>query len=87
VRSADRNAPRTVDVDISIFGCRVVEDPEAELVIPDPEILTRAHVAVPLADLAPDLPHPVTGERLADIAARLESASSLRVHPRLRLDP
>ena len=71
-RTADRNAPRTIDVDISLIGERVFEDRSAGILIPDPEILTRAHVAVPLADVAPERLHPVSGERLREIAARLD---------------
>jgi 7,8-dihydro-6-hydroxymethylpterin-pyrophosphokinase len=44
-------------------------DPEFPL--PDPDILTRGHLAVPLAELAPDFCHPITGEALGAIAARL----------------
>jgi len=85
-RSADRNAPRSIDVDISLFGQQVVEDQEVGLQIPDPEILTRAHVAVPLADLAPNWVHPVTGRRLVEIAARF-AGEDLRVFSGLVLWP
>lgn len=77
VRSADRNAPRTIDLDIAYYGDRVVLEPD--LVIPDPEVLTRAHVALPLADVAGDWVHPGTGETLAVIAARLAPGSDIRV--------
>ncbi|RMG36368.1 MAG: hypothetical protein D6725_10735 [Planctomycetota bacterium] len=43
--------------------------------IPDPDILVRPFVALPLAELAPSLIHPITGETLATIAARLAPAS------------
>lgn len=70
-RSADRNAPRTIDLDIALYGGTIVEDCSAGLDIPDPEILTSAHIALPLADLEPDMPHPVTGQPLREIAAKL----------------
>ena len=70
VRSDDRNAPRTIDVDISLYGQRVVREIEEHLEIPDPEILTRAHVAIPLADVAPTTVHPVVGLTLEEIARR-----------------
>ena len=44
--------------------------------VPDPDILRYAHVAVPLAEIAPDLCHPVSGEQLADIAHRLATEAS-----------
>jgi 2-amino-4-hydroxy-6-hydroxymethyldihydropteridine diphosphokinase len=69
VRTADKNAPRTIDADIALFNDGVFELGKRR--IPDPDIVRFPHVAVPLADIAPDLLHPETGERLADIAARL----------------
>ena len=84
IRSADRNAPRTIDLDISLFGSRVVEQPGLQ--IPDPEIVSRAHVAVPLADLAPEFVHPVEGLTLAEIASGLRG-HGVRVRPELDLWP
>jgi len=70
VRTADKNAPRTIDADITMFNDDVfLMDPEHP--IPDPELLKRPHVAVPIADLDPEYLHPETGERLADVAGRL----------------
>lgn len=73
-RTEDRNAPRPVDLDIALHGDGVLDSEALGLTIPDPEILTRAHVALPLADLAPERRHPVTGETLSAIAARLLEA-------------
>jgi 2-amino-4-hydroxy-6-hydroxymethyldihydropteridine diphosphokinase len=74
VRQTDPNAPRTIDADIILYGDFVGEyeggDGRARP-LPDPDLLKFPHVAVPVADLLPDLPHPVTGERLADVAERL----------------
>jgi 2-amino-4-hydroxy-6-hydroxymethyldihydropteridine diphosphokinase len=65
----DRNAPkwsdRTLDIDILLYDDLVVYDDELE--IPRKEILKFAHVLKPLADLAPDLLHPVTGKTIAEI--------------------
>ena len=65
-RTEAKYAPRPIDLDIAIFG-EVVDE---TLDIPDPEIYTRAHVALPLADLAPDYKHPVSGQTLEAIARR-----------------
>jgi len=73
VRSEDRNAPRTLDMDISLYGQRVVHDAASSLEIPDPEILKRAHVAIPLADVAPRTLHPVAGLTLEEIAERFDN--------------
>ena len=82
VRGEDRNAPRTIDLDIAIFDDLVLE--EADLTVPDPEILTRAHVAVPLADVAPLMRHPVDGRRLREIGAALDDGDSVRPAPEPR---
>ncbi|HHW86531.1 MAG TPA: 2-amino-4-hydroxy-6-hydroxymethyldihydropteridine diphosphokinase [Chloroflexi bacterium] len=66
VRTADKFAPRPIDLDIAFYGDRVVE--VAGKVIPDPDVLRFAHVAVPLADVAGDWVHPQTGQTLAEIA-------------------
>ncbi len=68
VRTADKNAPRTIDLDIALFNTEV-QDVDARH-IPDPDILTYAHIAVPLADLAPQYRHPETGQTLGEIAER-----------------
>ena len=50
--------PRTIDIDILLFGNAVVRT--ARLEIPHPRMAERRFVLAPLADLAPDLRHPVT---------------------------
>jgi len=85
VRDTDRNAPRTIDLDISLFGDLVFEDPQGGIDIPDPEIVTRAHVALPLADLAPDARHPENGETLGEIASRFAGCSGIRTRRDLDL--
>jgi 2-amino-4-hydroxy-6-hydroxymethyldihydropteridine diphosphokinase len=77
VRQADKNAPRTIDLDLALFNDDVLDyvaQDGRSRHIPDPDILKFPHVAVPLADLLPDLPHPETGEPLSTIAAHLLAA-------------
>lgn len=50
--------PRTIDIDILFWAAAVVET--ARLEIPHPRIAERRFVLAPLAELAPDLRHPVT---------------------------
>jgi 2-amino-4-hydroxy-6-hydroxymethyldihydropteridine diphosphokinase len=52
------NGPRTIDIDILLYGTAVVRTPR--LVIPHPGMHERRFVLAPLADLAPDLRHPVS---------------------------
>lgn len=69
VRTADRNAPRTIDLDLALYNDEVGEYDGHEL--PDPDVLCFAHVAVPIADMAPQMVHPKTGEPMCVIAQRL----------------
>ena len=74
VRTDDPNAPRTIDVDIILFNDTVFEYDGGDgrmRQIPDPDLLKFPHVAVPVADLLPDTPHPQTGELLSRIAQHL----------------
>jgi 2-amino-4-hydroxy-6-hydroxymethyldihydropteridine diphosphokinase len=81
VRTHDKYAPRTLDLDLCLLGDHVIECPE--FVIPDPDLLTQAHVAVPMAELDPSFRHPITGEKLQTIADRLRPEASLK--PRLEI--
>jgi 2-amino-4-hydroxy-6-hydroxymethyldihydropteridine diphosphokinase len=74
VRTADKNAPRTIDADLTLFNDAVF-DLDADHPIPDPDLLQAAHVAVPVAEIVPDMHHPETGELLAGIAQRLRLES------------
>ncbi len=51
--------PRTLDIDILLYGGLVIDSPD--LVVPHPGMLERAFVLVPLAELEPGLRHPATG--------------------------
>jgi 2-amino-4-hydroxy-6-hydroxymethyldihydropteridine diphosphokinase len=69
-RTTDPFAPRTIDADMVLFNQEVFDlDPEHH--IPDPDLLKYAHVAIPIAEIQPDLDHPETGERISEIAKRL----------------
>jgi 2-amino-4-hydroxy-6-hydroxymethyldihydropteridine diphosphokinase len=59
-----RWGPRSIDLDILIFGEEVIQ--EEGLVIPHERLHERAFVLVPLLELAPDLVHPGTGKRIGE---------------------
>lgn len=82
VRSGPRFAPRTLDIDVLLYGDVIRHDERFD--IPRRDILTYAHVLGPLATLAPDLQHPETGERLADHWRWFRDKQVLREVP---LDP
>ena len=80
VRTADRFAPRPIDLDF--VASERGEIRGGGLEIPDPDLLRHAHVAVPAAEVAPAWVHPGTGEALASIAARLVAALPAAERPR-----
>ena len=73
VRTDDRNAPRTIDLDIAYYGDTVGEFDELEL--PDAEAATAAHVAIPIADVAPTFVDPVSGNTTYDLMLGVSAAS------------
>jgi dihydroneopterin aldolase/2-amino-4-hydroxy-6-hydroxymethyldihydropteridine diphosphokinase len=64
-RSLDKNAARTIDLDIVLYGGLVLEEPG--LSIPDPGLVRYPFVALPLLELEPDIVVPGTNELLKNI--------------------
>lgn len=62
-----QNGPRLIDMDILFFDDRVMDT--LPLVIPHPRLHERAFVLVPLADLAPDLVHPILHKSVGELLA------------------
>lgn len=79
LRTDDKFAPRPIDLDLCLLGDQIVETPELRL--PDPDILTCAHLAVPMAELIPNYLFPLTSESIRTIADRLLPEAKLS--PRL----
>jgi 2-amino-4-hydroxy-6-hydroxymethyldihydropteridine diphosphokinase len=78
----DKSAPRIIDLDLVIYGDRVMESP---LTLPDPTLLTCAYSAVPVAEIVPDYVHPVARKPMSEIAKSLGKAGIL-VRQDIRLD-
>lgn len=78
-----RFAPRTIDLDLLLYGDLVLE--EQGLVLPRPEILKYAFVLKPLADLAGDRRHPLSGESYAEHWRRFDGEEARPVAVRFPL--
>lgn len=69
VRSADKFAPRTIDLDIILFNEEVL----------DSDLWHKAFVALPVSEIKPDLINPVDSLSLIETARKLESSISVEL--------
>jgi 2-amino-4-hydroxy-6-hydroxymethyldihydropteridine diphosphokinase len=70
------NAPRTLDLDIVLYGDQVVREPG--LIIPHPRMLERAFVLVPLAEIAPGVVVPGSG-RIAVLLRNVNASGMIKL--------
>ncbi|MCC6499339.1 MAG: 2-amino-4-hydroxy-6-hydroxymethyldihydropteridine diphosphokinase [Anaerolineales bacterium] len=70
-RSADKFAPRTIDIDILVFDGEIVGE----------RWLAQAFVVVPLAEILPEIQTPAAGETIQEIAARLRREVWMETRP------
>lgn len=68
---SQRWGPRTLDIDLLLFGDQIVRRPG--LVIPHPRLAERRFVLAPLAELLPDLVHPVCALTISELLNRIEN--------------
>jgi 2-amino-4-hydroxy-6-hydroxymethyldihydropteridine diphosphokinase len=68
--------PRTVDIDILLYGDRVLD--ETGMRIPHPVMQQRRFVLEPLAEIAPDVRHPVLKKTARDLLAAMPAGQSVR---------
>ena len=52
------DTPRPIDIDILFYGDQIIDTPP-QLIVPHPRLAERAFVLIPLADIAPDMVHPI----------------------------
>ena len=76
----NKNAPRTIDLDISLWNDEVLVYGGKPWHIPDADITRFAHVAVPLADIAPNYIHPSEGKSLREVAAAFDKRQLRRIN-------
>jgi len=67
--STERNLPRQIDLDVLLYDDAVINEPD--LTVPHPRMHEREFVLLPLADIAPNLVHPVLKKTIAELLAAL----------------
>jgi 2-amino-4-hydroxy-6-hydroxymethyldihydropteridine diphosphokinase len=79
-RDAARWAPRSMDLDILLYDGLIRDEPRLKL--PRPDLLKRAFMLGPLAELEPDLIHPTAGATIGELWQRFDRAA----HPMIRIE-
>lgn len=72
----ERWGPRTLDLDLLLFGDLILDTPELQ--IPHPRITERAFVLVPLAEIAPDWIEPVSGQAITQLLEKVDCSGVIR---------
>jgi 2-amino-4-hydroxy-6-hydroxymethyldihydropteridine diphosphokinase len=78
----ERDGPRTLDLDLLLFGDRVLSEPS--LVVPHPRMRQRVFVLEPLAEIAPAAVDPVSGLTAAELLQQLRTAPAAETGRELR---
>jgi len=72
-RAAPRWAPRSMDLDVLLYGDLVCDEPTVK--VPRPDLLKRAYMLGPLAQLAPQLLHPTEHTTIGELWQRFDRAA------------
>ena len=80
-RDAPRWAPRTMDLDVLLYGDLICDTPRLKL--PRPDLLKRPFMLGPLATLAPNLVHPTEKLTIGELWQRFDRAA----HPLIEVEP
>jgi len=80
-REAPRWAPRSMDLDVLLYGDLVCDEPKLKL--PRPDLLKRPYMLGPLAEIAPEQVHPTAGLTIGELWRQFDRAA----HPMQRIEP
>jgi 2-amino-4-hydroxy-6-hydroxymethyldihydropteridine diphosphokinase len=86
-RAGQAKGPRTIDIDILLYGSSQVQSGRLE--IPHPRMHERRFVLAPMVELAPDLRHPALRGTMRELLAAVEGQKLRKVNftPRMRAQP
>lgn len=71
-----KNASRIIDIDILFFNDEVIDEPG--LTIPHPEIQNRKFALIPMAEIAPDIVHPLLGQSIKNLLSTSKDKLEVR---------
>jgi 2-amino-4-hydroxy-6-hydroxymethyldihydropteridine diphosphokinase len=75
-RRVRKKGPRTIDIDILLLGDAVIDSPE--LAVPHPAMRLRRFVLEPLAEIAPEVQHPVLRKTIRELLDALPAGQTVR---------
>ncbi len=71
-----KKGPRIIDIDILLFGDRIIDSPE--LAVPHPAMQQRRFVLEPLAEIAPEMRHPLLKKAVRELLDALPAGQTVR---------
>ncbi len=75
-RRIQKKGPRTIDIDILLFGDSILDS--EQVVIPHPAMHERRFVLEPLAEIAPEVRHPVMNKTILELRDALPPGQTVR---------
>jgi 2-amino-4-hydroxy-6-hydroxymethyldihydropteridine diphosphokinase len=73
------DSPRPIDIDIIFFGDQIINTPP-QLMVPHPRMADRAFVLIPLAEIAPDMVHPVNKKSVKQMLETVKGKEGVKLY-------